>query len=109
MIEFDKQSKTWKVNIPGWGIEEGSLQYVVGEYIGGGLVFPYNIAQTRSIGVHGHAHEFDGVLIALLNNPDSFSVDGFEEYYSEQELEVIRRLQSKIVSEPNAGILHCQK
>ena len=99
MLEYDNESKTWKVNVPGWGTEEGSLQYVIGEYTGFNLLYPYNTEQTQNSGYHGHAHEFDGVLKALLLNPESFSIEGVEEYYSAQEKKLIHMLQEKVGSE----------
>ena len=96
MLEYNEKSKTWKVNVPGWGIEEGSLQYVIGEFIGFNLIYPYNTEQTQNCEYHGHSHEFDGVLKALLHYPDSFSIEGFEEYYSKQELDLLQRLQNKL-------------
>ena len=99
MLEYNKESNTWKVNVPGWGVEEGSLQYVIGEYIGSNLIYPYNTEQTQNSEYHSHAHEFDGVLKALLLNPERFSIEGFEEYYSAQEIELIHMLQKKVRSE----------
>lgn len=63
------------------------------------LLYPYNIEQTQNSGYHGHAHEFDGVLKALLLNPESFSIEGVEEYYSAQEIKLIHMLQEKVGSE----------
>jgi len=99
MIEYDPITKTWKVDIPDWGVEEGNLLYVIGEYVGTNLFFPFNIGRTQNSDYQSHAHEFDGVLKALLLNPTSFSIDGFEKYYSEQEIHLLHELQKKLCSE----------
>ncbi len=35
-----------------------------------------------------HAHSFEGVIQALLDDPEGFSIEGLEEYYSAQEREM---------------------
>ena len=91
---YDEAAQLWKVNIPGWGIEEGDLLYVASEYARTGLIFPYNTSYTRDW--HGHAHYFEGVLEALLEDPEGFSIEGFEQYYSAQEIEMLKKVQAKL-------------
>ena len=43
---YVETAQLWKVDIPGWGIEEGDLLYVASEYARAGLIFPYSPAQA---------------------------------------------------------------
>lgn len=92
---YDKGAKTWRVDFPDRDPEEGDLLYVAGEYAGTGLFYPYNDSETRGKGYSGHAHSFDGVILALLNDPTGFTIAGFEEYYSRQEREMLGSIQKR--------------
>lgn len=39
---------------------------------------------------------------ALLSDPSDFSVAGFEEFYSKQELDLLEKLQTKLLAERSA-------
>ena len=91
---YVETAQLWKVDIPGWGIEEGDLLYVASEYARAGLIFPYSTSYTKDR--HGHAHYFEGVLEALLGDPEGFSIEGFEQYYSAQEKEMRNKVQVKL-------------
>ena len=45
----------------------------------------------------GHAHSFEGVLHALLDDPARFSIEGFEESYSEQERDMLRAVRERLL------------
>lgn len=91
---YDRQDKSWKVSFPDRDAEEGDLLYVAGEYVLKCLYFPYQA--TKAVDGHGHAHNFEGVLGALLNDPEGFSIQGFEEYYSKQEIDMLEAIQKKL-------------
>lgn len=80
--------------------ESGDIGYVCAEFSGAGLIYPFNTRRSRENGWHDHAHGFDGVLEALIEDeaPEAFSVEGFEEYYSEQELKMLRKVQEKLLA-----------
>ena len=82
--------------------EEGSLSYVASEFAGTGLYFPYNDSDTAGREYGGHAHSFDGVIRALLDDPAGFTVSGFEEYYSGQELEMLGEIRRRLLSRGGA-------
>lgn len=84
---YDSELNLWKVELPD-RTEEGSLEYVVAEYIKGGLFYKFNDGD--------HAHTFDGVLEKVLDNPEIFNIDGYEDQYSKQEFELIRLLLDKL-------------
>lgn len=91
---YDWQDKCWRVNFPDRDAEEGDLLYVAGEYVRTCLYYPYHT--TKASGGHGHDHYFEGVLEALLDDPDGFSIQGYEEHYSKQEVEMLEAIQWKL-------------
>lgn len=99
---YDELQRTWKVDIPGWGVEEGELLYVIGEYTRSGLWYPFTKAESAERGYQYHEHTFSGIVEALLSDPSDFSVAGFEEFYSKQELELLEKLQTKLLEERSA-------
>lgn len=46
-----------------------------------------------------HAHSFDWALSYLMEYPEHFSIEGFEEFYSEQEIELIQKFQKKLLED----------
>ena len=97
---YDKRHKLWKVDFPDRFSEEGSLLYVASEYAYTGLVFPYNTSSTKDKDYDGHSHSFEGVISALLEDPNGFTIEGFEEYYSVQEKEMLQAIQKKLREKP---------
>jgi hypothetical protein len=94
---YDRRKKTWRVDFEDRHSEEGSLLYVAGEFAKTGLYFPYNDSGTKGREYPGHAHSFEGVLHALLDDPAGFSIEGFEESYSEQERDMLRAVQERLI------------
>lgn len=88
---YDHKEECWKA-----GEEDnekiGSLIELVCEYVGTQMIYPFNDGEARP----NSANNFDGVLKAALDNPDKVSIDGFEEYYSVQERELLNNLLSKL-------------
>ncbi len=83
---YDEVSKTYRVFFKNRPDEEGSVEYVVSEYIQDGLIYPFDIA-----GIHNHEHTFGGVLDTLMRyNGIGFKIyEDDKKYYSEQELNMI--------------------
>ena len=94
---YDWNDKCWRITFPDRDAEEGDLLYVASEYARSGLYFPYQT--TKALDGHGHDHYFEGVLEALLDDPTGFSISGYEEYYSKQELELLNSIQRKLKGE----------
>ena len=94
---YDRRKKTWRVDFEDRQSEEGSLLYVAGEFAKTGLYFPYNDSETKGREYPGHAHSFEGVLHALLDDPAGFTIEGFEEYYSEQERDMLRAVRERML------------
>lgn len=91
---YDRKARRWRVTFPDRDAEEGDLLYVVSEYARSGLYFPYHT--TKAVDGNGHDHFFKGVVEALLNDPTGFSIRGYEEYYSKQEIELLDAVQAKL-------------
>ena len=93
---YDRRKKCWRVDFPDRDCEEGDLLYVASEFAGTGLYFPYNDSSTAGREYSGHSHSFDGVIHALLDDPEGFTIEGFEEYYSEQEREMLEEIKRRL-------------
>ena len=93
---YERRKKTWRVDFEDRDSEEGGLLYVAGEFVKTGLYFPYNDSETKGREYPGHAHSFEGVLHALLDDPEGFSIEGFEDACSAQEMEMLRAVQKRL-------------
>lgn len=92
---YDSVSRTWKV-VTECGKEEGNALYIASEFIRGGLIYPFH-SEPPEKEVHcNHAHEFSSVVEFLFKKPNYFSLEGFEEYYSEQEIDLLVSLRDKL-------------
>ena len=98
---YDEHGRCWRVDFPDRPSEEGDLLYVASEFARTGLYFPYNDSSTKEKDYNGHAHYFEGVLRALLDDPEGFSIEGFEEYYSLQEREMLTEVQEHLLRSQN--------
>ena len=92
---YDSENGIWKF-VTENGIEEGSAIYIAGEIVRGGLYYPFHSEPSWREKYHNHEHEFAAVVSFILGKPEFFSIDGFEEYYSEQEQELLRQLKMKL-------------
>lgn len=92
---YDVESKTWKV-VTEHGREEGDAMYIACEFVRSGVYYPFHIEPLREEKHHDHEHDFSAVISFLLEKPDYFSVVGFEEYYSQQELDLISKIKDKL-------------
>jgi len=81
------------------------------EFITDGFYYPFNYhfyetwydektkkwCASEHVG-HSHEHDFDLVIKAVYDSPESFSIDSEDEYYySEQELNYLKKLQSYLL------------
>ncbi|MBR5595874.1 MAG: hypothetical protein IKW30_00510 [Lachnospiraceae bacterium] len=97
---FDSVSKTWKVTME-HGEEEGDAIYVASEFVKGGLIYPFHDEAPEKEKYHNHRHDFEGVVEFLLKKPKYFSIEGFEEYYSLQEQELLLAVKNKLFENEN--------
>lgn len=95
-------SNQWYVDL-GDRIEIGSLEYVVSEYCGDGLFYRYENGVEES----PHAHSFQDVLQEALDSPETFSIKGHEDSYSEQERRILQIFVKKLLEDKKEA--HPQK
>lgn len=87
-------SDQWYVDL-GDRIEIGPLEYVVSEYCGDGLFYRYENGVEES----PHAHSFQEVLQEALDSPETFSIKGHEDCYSEQERRILQTFVKKLLED----------
>ena len=92
---YDSVSRTWKV-VTEWGREEGDAVYIASEFVKEGLYYPFYSEPLEQGNQYNHVHEFAKVVEFLLKKPEYFSINGFEEYYSLQERELLDRIIKKL-------------
>ncbi len=92
------------MDFPNRDSEEGDLLYVASEFARTGLYFPYNDTSTKDREYSGHAHNFEGVIQALLDDPEGFTIQGFEDYYSLQEREMLDTMKKKLQHIESANV-----
>ena len=66
-----------------------SYQDCIEEFACVGLYYPYHLKGFDEQNYQPHTHSFEELVREILKNYAIFSIDGFEEYYSKQELEFI--------------------
>lgn len=68
---------------------------MAGEFCWDGLIYHYYDENNKEC--PNHEHGFDGVLEAIIRNPENFSIRGLEEEYSLQERRVLMNLQNTLL------------
>ena len=75
--------------------EEGPLAEVVCSWLHTSLYYPYHHGDPAKY-PQAHGHFFEHALREALRSPETFSTAGLEEYYSAQELELLRQVKEKL-------------
>lgn len=91
---YDSKSDIWVVDTA-HGVEFGDMNYVLSEFVEGGLHYSFNTLIAGEV-QRDHEHSFAGVILALLDDVTHFSIIGFEEDYSQQEIKFLNDIQNKI-------------
>lgn len=92
---YDAVNETWKV-VTEYGDEEGDAIYVASEFVKSGLYYPFHSEPAGTECYPNHAHSFESVVSFLLDRPKYFSIVGFEEYYSQQERDLLEKIKTKL-------------
>lgn len=74
-----------------------SISYIASEFLelpGSGLIYHYKDSLKNA---PDHEHTFEGILGHLIDDPKNFSINGYYEEYSEQEICFLRDLKSKLL------------
>jgi len=93
-----KKCIEWRVDFPNRRTERGDVEYVASEFCNDGLYYPFNCNDSGEHDIPWHEHSFHRVVENALEYPDTFSIDGFEEYYSEQERTFLINIRNKYAS-----------
>lgn len=100
---YDRKKDKWKLDVAGIGTEMGDLTYIACEYVQTSLYYPFHYGKTREDGFVAHSHNFSELLEFVMDDPEHFSVKGFEQYYSPQEIELIYAFQKKLIGCENSS------
>jgi len=92
---YDGKSKCWYLKTE-HGREVGDALYIAGEYARAGVIYPFHSEPPEHEEHYEHVHCFEGVVEYVMSAPSFFSIDGFDEYYSVQEQNMLQKLWEKI-------------
>ena len=92
---YDSIDKKWKLTTD-WGEEEGDAIYIATEFVKGGLYYPFHTEPKINDCYQYHVHAFSEVVEFLLRKPKFFAINGYEEFYSKQEIELLENLIEKL-------------
>ena len=93
---YNRDKDEWKVRVDG-RTERGDLLYVLCEFCKSGLYYPFRTKEKKDWNKdwQDHEHSFEGVLLNVLRYPQTFSIEEFEEYYSQQEKDMIEKIRER--------------
>ena len=61
-------------------------------------IYDYLVRENQSQEESWHDHFYDDVLSRLIDLPEHFRVDEFEEQYSRQQIELIKAVREKMLA-----------
>ena len=85
------QNECWFVDTD-HGVEYGDMMYVFSEFTKSGLIYHYR----TSTGID-HEHSFEGVMHGLFEDVEEFSIDGYEDEYSNQEKQYLNTIKERLI------------
>ena len=102
---YDRRDDVYRVFFKDRYDEFGDLDYVVGEYIRDGLIYHYRLkGSPMGDDFVDHEHSFSAILAVITDcHGRGFSIRGYEDEYSSQELNIIRKYITKL-KEMNRGV-----
>lgn len=99
----DKDNLVWEYSrFPsGHKTVEDDVVEACGDWVGTCLYFPYYDDRNTYENFDYHGHSFKEVIITLLkgDNAKHMSLEGFEEYYGETEINLFNKVKEKILKE----------
>ena len=98
---YDQKSGQWTTRVDERR-ESGDIEYVCAEFAKKGLIYPFR-TDSDETAWHDHEHTFAGVLESLVEAPEHFSIHGFEEYYSKQEIAFLDKVRERLISDFGKG------
>lgn len=92
--KYIEEEKCWAVSMP-YGIEKGPIDYILSEMCMAGLIYHYRCGDSGEYLENDHT--FEDVLIALVDNPKTFSIGEFKGEYSLQQRRFIKNAQKTLI------------
>ena len=93
---FNEEQGEWEVEAFYNGklvYDSGKLDTVMETFAHSGLYYPYKTKDSVTTDDwQDHCHSFDELLHVIADEYESFSIEGFEDYYSKQEREFIQAI-----------------
>ena len=77
------------------GVQIGDLYYIVGEFCKDGVLYHYNNKYYTDY--PNHEHSLDGVIEAVIDEPETFSIEKYLDEYSVQERALLYNLKDLIL------------
>lgn len=68
------------------------------ELIRSSLLYRYIIGDKNNSEYQPHSHTFDSVLHQVYDYPETFSIEGYEEDYSNQEIEFLKSAKKELLN-----------
>lgn len=75
----------------GYGFESGDVEYIAAEFSGTGLIYHFMYNDRMD-----HVHGFDGVLAAVLQDPEHVDIVTDYGEYSEQEIQMVQGIKRAV-------------
>lgn len=94
---YCKNSHDWRCKI-GKYETRGNIETVFEELTQFCEIYDYLVRENQSTEESWHDHFYGDVMQRLIQLPEHFCVDGFEEQYSKQQIELIKAVREKLLS-----------
>ena len=86
-IFYDERDFLWKGIIPSGELVYGDIRSIAWHFVGKDIKYRYTVdGQTKK------TRMFEKIIQEAVETPECFSIDGFEDDYSKQELDYVKKL-----------------
>ena len=103
-IYYDFESYMWRAILPNGELCQGDLRSMVRMFMGMDIRYHYEVS-----GEERAANLLEMVVRDAVENPESFSIMGFQEEYSYQEWTYLNMLCQKLIESRNGDRYQCAK
>ena len=94
---FCKTANEWRC-MTGNSETRGNIEHVLEELTMYCESYDYLVRENQLSEDAWHEHFYQDVLTRLIQLPENFSVEGFEEQYSRQQIELIKAVREKLLA-----------
>lgn len=99
---YAKRAGEWRCKV-GKYEERGDLEWVMAEFTFYNETYRFHLyaeeTANEAEGWEDHEHSFSDVLRTLIRMPEHFSVTGYEDDYSKQQIALIKAVQKKLLAQ----------